>query len=449
MISPWMLRLLPAFLRRRIVGRSYLLKVIDNTGWIFAERALRHTIGFAVGIWIARYVGPEQYGLLNYAAAFVVVFSFMGVLGLDTVAVREMVRDPTSRDGVLGTLVVLRIIGGLVMVAVIAIAMLLVKPDDSRVYPLIVLTSVATLLLAVESIDCWFQANLTSYYSAIARVVSLLTAAAVRIGMIVLHAPLVAFAWATLAETALLMVAMLMVYRRSGERVFQWRPAFAQAKTLFERGWPLMLSAVVVAVSQRLDQVLVGELAGFAEVGAYAIAVRMVEATYIIPAAIAASTFPAMIKLKEQGNAQYELQMQRLCNVMLWAAFAIAVPLSALSGIIVRFVFGSAYEGAVVPLALLSWMPVFVFFNVVRQRWLLAEQAVPVALAVEVAACVLSVCANLLLVPHYGAAGAAMAALIGAGGCTFVVAPFSRDIRRSLAMMANGVIAPLRALRGA
>jgi PST family polysaccharide transporter len=449
MISTWMLRLLPAFLRARIAGRSYLLRVIDNTGWILAERILRHAVGFAIGIAIARYVGPEQYGVLNYAAAFVVVFSFMGALGLDTVAVREMVRDPTSRDGVLGTLVVLRLIGGLLMTLVIALAVRVVNPGDPRVYPLILLFAGATLLQATDSIDCWFQANLTSYHTVFARLGALLTAAAVRGGMIVLHAPLIAFAWATLVESVLLTVAMLLVYRRSGQPISRLRPTLAKAGALLEEGWPLLLSAVVVTVSQRLDQVLLGAQAGFAEVGAYAIAVRMIEVTYIVPAVIATSIFPAMIKLRSQDSAHYEAQMQRLCSVMFWLAIAVAVPLFLLSGVIVRVLFGSAYDAAVRPLALLSWMPVFVFFNMVRQRWLLAEHAVAVALAVEIAACGLSIGANLLLVPRYGAAGAAMAALVGAAGSALVVAPFSRNIRRSLAMLAIGAIAPLRAWRRA
>jgi O-antigen/teichoic acid export membrane protein len=146
---------------------------------------------------------------------------------------------------------------------------------------------------------------------------------------------------------------------------------------------------------------------------------------------------------------QYEAQVQRLCNVVLWLAIVIAVSLSLLSGAIVRVLVGRAYDGAILPLTILSWMPIFVFFNIVRQRWLLAEHAVSVALAVEIASCVLSVVANLALIPRYGAAGAATAALIGAAGSSLVIAPFSSSIRRSFSMMLNGIIAPVRALRRA
>src|SRR5262245_713345 len=158
MISPWLLRVLPEFLRRRIAGRSYLLRVIDNTGWIFAERMLRNILGFAVGVWIARYMGPAQYGLLHYASAFVLVFGFLGTLGLDTVAVRDIVRDPEKRDETLGTLILLRVIGGLIMVAVIAAAVIVVQPADPRSAVLIGLIAVSQLLLATDAIDCWFQA---------------------------------------------------------------------------------------------------------------------------------------------------------------------------------------------------------------------------------------------------------------------------------------------------
>lgn len=449
MISPWLLRMIPPALRDRVAGRSYLLKAIDNTGWIFAERVLRHGIGFVVGALTARYLGPEQYGVFNYAFAFVLVFGFLGTLGLDPVAVREMVRDPPSHQHTLGTLMLMRVVGGLVMAAVIATSVILISPSDPRVWPLILAMSVAQLLLATDAIDCWFQANLASHYTVVARLVSFGAVTVLRLGLIYFEAPLIAFAWANLVETSVLLAAMLMVYQRSGQRVSRLGASLACAKSLWKNGWPLFVSAGIAGASQRLDQVLLGQLSGFVNVGAYSIAVRVIETTYILPAVIATSIFPALIKLKAGDAREYEARMQALCSAMLWLALAIAVPLSLFSGPLVRLLVGSAYDAAVTPLAILSWMPVFVFFNVVRQRWLLAEQAVSVALAVEFAGCALSILLNLLLIPKYGAAGSAMAALGGALGSTVVVAPFSGTIRRSLAMLIGGFGAPIRVLRRA
>ncbi len=447
MISSWLLHYLPGFLRRRIAGRSYLLKVIDNTGWIFSERILRHAVGFAVGVWIARYVGPHGYGLLNYANAFVLVFAFITTLGIDGIAVRDIIRNPSGRDETVGTLLLLRVVGGLVLMLVVTGAIALVQPSDPRATALIIIIAVGQLLLATDSIDCWFQANVASRYTVVARLGAFFAITLVRIVLILARAPLIAFAWANLAESAVLTVAMLVAYRRSGQRLAKLRATVARAKALLSDGWPLLLSAGVLAVSQRLDQVMLGQMAGYAEVGAYAVAVRVIEATYILPTVVAMSIFPAMIKLRAQDPARYEVQIQRLYDFLLWLAITIAVPLTLLSSFLVRLLVGNAYAAAAAPLAILSWMPVFMFFGVVRQRWLLAEGALPAALAVEIAGCGLNVLANLMLIPRYGAVGAATAALVGIVGATLVVAPFSNSIRRSLMMLMRGMIAPVRALR--
>jgi O-antigen/teichoic acid export membrane protein len=417
-MTPSWLQFLPRYLRRRIAGRVYLQRVINNTGWVLAERILRYAIGFLVGVWIARYLGPEQYGLLNYAAAFVAIFAFMGTLGLDSIAVRDMVRGPHTRNETLGTLLLMRLLGGMTMVLVVAAGIVVLRPDDPRVPMLVLLVSLAQLLLAFDSIDCWFQANVTSRY-----------------------------AWAILAEMALFAIGMLAAFSWSGGRLANLQPSLARTKAFLAEGWPLMLTALVAAVSLRIDQVMLGQMAGYAEVGAYAIAVRAVEVTYLVPAVLAASIFPAMIKSKALEGARYEARIQQLYDIVLWTAVAISLPLSLLSGPIVQLLVGSAYAGAAPVLAILSWMPIFVFFGIVRQRWLLAENALRAVMAVEVCGCALNVLANMLLIPRYGAVGAAIASLIGAGGATLIVAIFSHSIRQSLVMLLRGTIAPLRIMR--
>jgi O-antigen/teichoic acid export membrane protein len=208
-----------------------------------------------------------------------------------------------------------------------------------------------------------------------------------------------------------------------------------------------VLMALVTGMSQRIDQVMLGQMAGYTYVGTYAVAARVVEVTYILPAVLATSVFPAMIKSKALGEATHQARIQGLYSAVFWAAVAIAVPLSLFAGVIVQLLVGSGYAGAGPVLAVMSWMPVFVFFGMVRQRWLFAEEKLFAAMAVEVCACMLNVLANLWLIPRHGAVGAAIASLLGAAGATMVVAPFSPIIRQSLLMFVRAMAAPLHIIR--
>jgi O-antigen/teichoic acid export membrane protein len=446
-MTPAYYRYLPGFVRRSLEGRSYLRRVIDNTGWVLAERVLRYTIGFLLGVWIARYVGPLDYGLLNYAAAFVGVLAFTSTLGLDSLAVRDMVQNPQARGEILGTLLLMRLAGGVLLIIGAVVGLSILQPGDPRATALIILISLAQFLQAFDSIDCWFQSITSSRFTVLAKAAALLAMSVVRVILILGHAPLIAFAWAILAESTLLALAMLAAYRLSGQRLTSLRAALARAKQLVTGGWPLMLSAAVVAAYSRIDQVMLGQMAGFSEVGAYAVAVRIVEVSYVVPAVIVSSVFPAMIKSRELGRDVFEARIQRLYDVMLWMGVAVALPLSILAPLIVHTVAGNAYAGASPSLALLAWMPVWVFLGLARQKWLVAENALRAAMAIEIAACVLNVLGNLVLIPRHGATGAAMASLLAVAGATLLVAPFSRPIRRSLAMFLVATQAPLRIVR--
>ena len=443
-MSQYWLRYFPPFLRRQLKGRHYLQRVIDNAGWVLGERLVRYTLGLFIGVWIARYVGPEQYGLLNYAAAYVVVLAFMSTLGLDSLAVRNLVRDPDTCEETLGTLLVMRLAGGLFLILAAVLGLLILQPDDERATALVLLIAGAQVMQAFDSIDCWFQANVISRYTVIAKLSAISTVTAVRVALILMEAPLVAFAWAVLVESSVLAAGMLIVYRLSGRHLTSLRPRWSRARRLLADGWPLILSASVAAVYARIDQVMLGQFTGFAAVGEYAISVRVIEFTQIVPTVMALSVFPALIKSRELGRDQYRARAQTFHSVMLWLGVAVAIPLSLGATPLVQTIFGSSYEGAGPVLAIMAWTPIWMFISLARQRWLFAESEERIGVVVDCTGCLLNVAANLILIPRFGALGAAVASLIAPVGATFLIAPFSKAIRESLLMYGMAVMAPGR-----
>ena len=79
-------------------GSASFKKYFANTGWMFGEKIVRLVLTFFVGIYIVRYLGPEQFGLLGYALGFVGLFSTISTLGLDGIVTRELVKTPDKKD---------------------------------------------------------------------------------------------------------------------------------------------------------------------------------------------------------------------------------------------------------------------------------------------------------------------------------------------------------------
>ncbi len=181
-------------LDRLFSGSADFKKIVANTGWLVSGQLMRTAIGFVVGIFVARYLGPEQYGALGLAASFAALFSPLARLGLDQLVVRDLVRDPAGCDTLLGTAFALKAVAGAALVPVITMAAVLARPEDPRMGWLTLLAALGTLLLAFDVIDFWFQSEVRSKYVVQARNVSYFLAAAARLAGVIAGASLAFFA---------------------------------------------------------------------------------------------------------------------------------------------------------------------------------------------------------------------------------------------------------------
>jgi PST family polysaccharide transporter len=215
MNSIW-IKYLPASMRDRVAGRQNLQKLIGNTGWLFADRILRIGIGLGLGVWIARYLGPDRFGLLSYAGAFVSLFSIFATLGLDGIVVRELVREPDVKNGILGSAFALKLTGsGITLIAAVT-AILVLRPADTLVHQLVAIIAAGTIFQSLDTIDFWFQARVESRYSIYARSSAFLLVSALKVVLILNDAPLIAFAWAGVLELFLGAVGLVLAFRITG-----------------------------------------------------------------------------------------------------------------------------------------------------------------------------------------------------------------------------------------
>jgi polysaccharide transporter, PST family len=433
--------------RRRFGVGTYFLRVVASSGWMLAERVLRYALGFFVGIWLARYLGADQYGLLNYALALVAVLGFASTLGLDSLVVRDLVHDPSLREELLGTLIALRLCGGLLLVAASAVAVAVLETGGPLVASLVTLIALGVALNAFESVETWFQSALATRRPAIARSGVLLAAAILRIVLIIIEAPLIAFAWAVLLEFALLAGAMLLTYRRAVAPLRTLRPRFGHARALLREGWPLVASTALASLTLRLDQVLLGQFVGFGEIGSYALASRIVEVSYVLPTVLLAGVFPAMIAARNGDATMYARRLQSMFDALIWLALAFALPTFMVARPLVHLLVGDAYPEAGQVLRILAWMPLIVFFGLARQRWLIAEGSLRLSMGIDLLAVAIGVALNLVLIPRMGAVGAAWAAVASSPAATVLLLPFAHGVRRSAMMLVRTATAPVRLIR--
>lgn len=389
------------------------MKYFKNTSWLFAEKILRMIVGLFVGIWVARYLGPEQFGLFSYAQSFVGLFTAIATLGLDGIVVRELVKDESRRDELIGTAFYLKLIGAIAVLIVLAIAIQFTS-NDSYTNILVFIIASATIFQAFNVVDMYFQAKVLSKYVVYANVISLFISSIVKVVLILTDAPLIAFAWATLFDSVVLALGFIYYYIKNSSTFNIQHLTFKRetAVSLLKDSWPLILSGIVISIYMKIDQVMIQEMMGSEAVGQYAAAVRISEAWYFIPMVIASSLFPAIINAKKQSEELYYARLQKLYDLMVWMAIAIALPMTFLSDWVIHLLYGEQYSQAGSVLMIHIWAGVFVFLGVASGKWLLTENLQIFSTINTAIGAVVNVLLNYILIKEIGVEGAAWATLI-------------------------------------
>ena len=399
------------FIRRRIANRPNLINIIDNIGWLFFDKILRMGVGFIVGVWIVRYLGPEQFGKLSFASAFVGLFGAFAGLGLQGIVVRDIVRNQTNNGEILGTAAVLQFLSGLISYGLIIGIFFWLRSEDTIGKMLVVILGSIMLFKASEVVVYWFESQVLSKYTVWVKNSSFLVFAIIKIWLILNNAPLISFAWVTIGEAFVVAILLGVVFVLRGPRLYNLQFTLERAKNLLKDSWPLLLSGISILIYMHIDKIMIGHMLDDEAVGIYSVAVRISEIWYFIPMIVVASVFPSILKTKERNEEQYYRRLQLLYDVMVLISICIAVPMSFLSTPLILMVFGESFVESGSVLAIYIWAGVFVFLGVASGKWFLAENLQNLGFMRTVIGMIINILLNLILIPTYGILGAAVATI--------------------------------------
>lgn len=391
-----------------------------NTGWLMADKVVRLGVGLFVGVWVARYLGPGQFGLMNYAMAIVALFGTVAGLGLNGIVVRDLVRKPEEASVTLGTAFLLQLIAGFAAFVLAVGAVSILRPADEVARAITAVLGFTLVFKAAEVAKYWFESRVSSRYTVLAENAVFLIMSATRVALIMAKAPLMAFVFAALAEAALIGAALLLVHARKADGLLAWHVSMLRARSLLTESWPLILGAMASMINMRMDQVILGAMVDDVAVGNYSAAARLAEVWLIVPGIIGSSIYPAIISAKENSEEVYRARILRVVKLMAAVVLPVAFIISILSGRIIHLVYGQEYAPAGNYLAIYIWtgVPYLIFF--VLNQMFYIEGLLKIGFVVSVFSVASNLSLNFLLIPVFGGIGAAIATLVTAVGSTLL-----------------------------
>jgi polysaccharide transporter, PST family len=397
------------FLQNKLGNRIGFKKIVSSIGWLFIDKLLRLGVGLIVGVWVARYLGPEDYGMLNYSIAFVALFGVLASLGLSNIVVREIVKSPQEAGTLLGSSFILKIIGGLLVVLLSCSGILFVRPNNPLMFYLVIFSASGTVFQAFDAIDFYFQAKVLSKYTVFAKNAAFIIASVVKVFLLVLKASLLTFAIIGLFETLVGSLFMIIAYYHSKQHISHWKPTLNSIRYLLKMSWPLILSDLAIILYMRIDQVMIGKMLGDRFVGVYSAAIKISEIWYFIPTCISISIFPALIKERERGELYYLKRINQIFLFALLFSVPTAIFISIFSNQIVDLLYGNQYFDAGRILAIHIWAGVPLFIGLGYGKMFIIEDRIKITFYLTAFNALLNILLNLLLIPKYGAVGAAAA----------------------------------------
>lgn len=384
---------------------------VKNSGWLLFDKIIRMGLGILVGAWVARYLGPDKYGVFAYSLAFLSIFQAVAVLGLDGIVVRNLAVSKEQEGTILGTAFILRLIAGCSSFIIAVGYVAFTNGILSQEVKIIAIVGVSLFFQAFDTIDLWFQSKSQSKRTVKIKILVYFSSNALKITAILLGADLIFFAWISLIEFMLIAIGLILSYskfRINQKLVF----SIIEAKLLLKESWPFIISGVSIMIYMRIDQIMIKNYLGIESVGLYAAVLPLSTVWNFIPVILSTSFAPLVAETKIKSEIEYIQLLKKLFKVVTIISLVLSITIAILAPFIISILYGEKYIQAKDVLAIHVFTNVFIGLGVIQNLWIINEGKSRITLYKTVIGMFFCLIANMVLIPMYGINGAAVVAVL-------------------------------------
>ena len=427
---------------------------LKNSAWLFGEKGAAMALSLSVNVLLARYLQPENFGVLNYLSAFMALLIPFASLGLNALVTRELVNKSSMQGTILATALSTRFFGALLALFLVVIVVLFISFQSVLADKWFVLAALANCFTTLYLFDFYFQSKVASRYVVKVRLVVLAISSVAKLAAIYFELPLSWFLVVVLLEPVLIGLGFFTafnLYKKTHEQSsnnLQWQVNKQYGFELLKESRWLILSGFMAVIYLKVDLLMLGQLANIEQVGFYAVAARLSEVWYFFPGALVASFFPKLLKLKhakeDEEREGYNQQLQKLCDYLFSGALILAIVTSFAAHFVIVLLFGEQYQPSAVLLQIHIWAGIFIFMRALLSKWLIAEHLLKFSLLTHGIAALVNVSLNYYWIPIYGAQGAAWATLISYATSSYFVLWLNKSTRVMAWIMTKAILFPFR-----
>ncbi len=417
--------------------------VARNTAWILLDNVVSLALSFGVTMLVARYLGPEKFGLFSYTFATASIFAIVGHLGLDGLVVREFKLRPDENETILGTVFNLKLVAYAAAAAAMMFYAFWAHAGNSTAITLFGFAALSTVFSSTGALNAWFQARSENRYPSMASIISKVVMAVLKIAAIAMASGVAMFAAANAAGAALAFALTYFFFRwTGGMSIFKWRSSVSEARRLMGEGFLLFLAAAFTTVYLKIGQIMLQWMSTPEALGNYAVAALLSESIYILPIAITTAVFPRMIQSFHRSTEEFEYELQLLFDFLVILGLCAILGVVLLSDPVITLAFGEKYGSVYKLLSILSLAIPFMFLRAALNRWIVITRLSLVNVIMQGAGALLNVGLGFALIPHFHAEGAAAATVVSYAFATYASLAISPQTRPLFRTMSRSLLMP-------
>jgi O-antigen/teichoic acid export membrane protein len=413
-------------------------KVAKNASWLIAARIVQMGVNLIVGLLTARYLGPSNYGLINYGKVYTSFFLSICNLGINSVIVKELVDQPEKDGVILGTSLGLKALSSFISAITILILVSFIDTGDTITFIVVAACCLGMLFNVLDTFNYWFQARLQSKVTAIATLTAYIITSIYKIYLLITGKGVVCFALASAVDYAALGAILYAMYRKyQGGSL---RVSVEYSKKLLKKSVPYILPGLMISVYGQTDKFMLKQMISDAEIGYYATAVYVCEIWCFILTAIIDSMQPDIMAAYHRSKEEFDYKNKLLYGIVFYLSMIASAFIALFSKYIVLILYGEAYLPAAAPLRIITWYTAFSYLGVARNAWIVCNDCQKYLKYVYVSAAISNVILNRILIPVWGSSGAALASLIAQILTTMVVPFVIKPLRENSKLMLEAIL---------
>lgn len=394
-------------------------EAIKNAGWIIGCKIVKAVLTLIATAITARYLGVNNYGLINYASSIVAFFVPIMQLGLNATLAFEVVSRPEDEGKVVGTSMTMTTFSSILCIVGVFAFASIANASETEVVAVCSIYSVLLLFQALEIIDFWFQAKLMSKLSSLAMLISYFVLSIVQIALAVLGAPVTLFALSYSLDFLIIDLILIYLYKKKSTQKLSF--SFFLAKRLFKRSKYFILSSIMIVIFAQTDKIMLKLMIGNSATGVYSAANTCALMVSFVFAAIINSVRPEIYNNRKISQEKYEKSLTELYSVIIYASIFVCVAMSLFAPLIIGVMYGAEFSPAIGVLRISVWMTVFSYLGSVRDIWVLAENKQKYLWLIYFLSAILNVVLNFIFIPIMQESGAAIASVATQIFANFVI----------------------------